>query len=360
MPDLRERQSTRALRAARRLMMAAPALAALALAGPVVAQTTCAPGSPQLIIYHAGSLTAAFSQVEKLFTQRTSVCVIDVSAGSVDLARRVTAGNETCDIYASADYEDIDVLLKPAGYAQYNILFGQGSMVLAYTTSSKNAATIAAPGGVFNPPASVPDAAADWYAQLTRPGVTVGGSHPFLDPSGYRADMIFQLTEDHYRVPNLYDSLLTHYTLSRPTDTLGKTYDYQVIYEHSALAAYKADASNSYRFVKLPDDIGLANPELNHHYRMAGVVMPGLHVPGTAVTVRIPATRVAWGLTILKNAPNRENAIAFLQLLFGPDGVAAQTATGPAPVSPPLVSRDDFEELPAPLRSIVSEEGRDE
>jgi len=47
-------------------------------------------------------------------------------------------------------------------------------MVLAYTTASRNAATIAAPG-VFNPPASVPNAAGDWYAQLLSPGVTVGG-----------------------------------------------------------------------------------------------------------------------------------------------------------------------------------------
>jgi ABC-type molybdate transport system substrate-binding protein len=193
-----------------------------------------------------------------------------------------------------------------------------------------------------------------------RPGVTVGGSHPFLDPSGYRADMIFQLTEDHYRVPNLYDGLLTHYALTRPTDALGKTYDYQVIYEHSALAAYRADATNSYRFVKLPEDISLGNPELNHHYRKAGVIVPGLHAPGTQASARIPATRVVWGLTILSHAPNADNAVKFLQLLFGPEGVAEQTATGPAPISPPVASDDDFQRLPASLRSIVSEEPRDQ
>jgi len=338
--------------------MSATALVLVSLAGPAAAQTACPPGSQQLIIYHAGSLTAAFSQVEKLFTQQTGVCVIDVAAGSVDLARRVTAGGEACDIYASADYVDIDVLLKPADFADYNILFGQGSMVLAYTTSSRNAATIAAPGA-FNPPASVPDTAADWYVQLRQPGVTVGGSHPFLDPSGYRAHMIFEFTEDHYRVPNLYDTLLTHYVLTRPTDALGKTYDYQIIYEHSALAAYNADVSKSYRFVKLPDDIGLADPEKNHLYRKAGVIMPGLRVPHAPADVRIPATRVAWGLTVLKNAANHENAIKFLHLLFGDQGVALQTATGPAPISPPVVSREDFRDLPASLRSIVKVERRD-
>jgi ABC-type molybdate transport system substrate-binding protein len=92
--------------------------------------------------------------------------MVDVSAGSVDLARRITAGGETRDIYASADYADIDLFLKPPGYARYNILFGEGGMVLAYTAGSRNAATIAAANSTFSPPAFVPDAAADWYRRL--------------------------------------------------------------------------------------------------------------------------------------------------------------------------------------------------
>jgi molybdate/tungstate transport system substrate-binding protein len=171
--------------------------------------------------------------------------------------------------------------------------------------------------------------------------------------------MIFQPAERRYGVANLYDKLVTHYALTRPTDALGKTYDYQMIYEHSALAACLADSTKSYRFVRLPDVIGLGNPDLNHLYRNAGVVVPGLHAAGTEQSVRIPATRVTWGLTVLNGAPNRDNAIKFLQLLFGPEGVAVQSATGPAPISPPIVGHDDFDELPPSLRSIVGEERRD-
>jgi len=171
--------------------------------------------------------------------------------------------------------------------------------------------------------------------------------------------MIFQLMEDHYGVANLYDRLVTHYLLTRATDAIGKTYDYQLIYEHSALAAYNADASKSYRYVRLPEEVSLGNPNLNHLYRKAGVVMPGLHAAGTAANVRIPATRVIWGLTVLNGAPNRDNAIKFLQLLFGPDGVAAQTAVGPAPISPPIVSHEDFENLPAALQPLISRERDD-
>jgi molybdate/tungstate transport system substrate-binding protein len=238
---------------------------------PMSANAACQPNTPQLIIYHAGSLTAAFSAVEALFTQLTGICVTDVAAGSVDAARRVTTGQEPCDIFASADFKVIDLLLKPAGFADYDILFGQGGMVLVYTTNSKNAATITAAGSVFNPPASVPRVADDWYTQLLQPGVAIVGSHPFLDPSGYRADLIFQLADQSYQVPNLYDLLLGHYSIAKSTDAIGKTYDYQLIYEHSAFAAYNADATKSYRYAKLPDEIGLSNPQLNRRYRKATI-----------------------------------------------------------------------------------------
>jgi molybdate/tungstate transport system substrate-binding protein len=326
------------------------------VAASASAQSVCPAGSPQVIIYHAGSLTAAFTQVEKLFTQRTGICVVDAAAGSVDMARRITAGNEAADIYASADDQDIDVLLKPAGYADYNITFAQGAMVLAYTTSSRNAGTIVAPNVAFNPPSQIPPVADDWYAQLSQAGVTVGGSNPFLDPSGYRADLIFQLAERKYAVPNLYDTLLQHYTLTRTGDVIGKNYDYQLIYEHSAYAAYLANPA-AYRYARLPDEVGLSNPDLDHYYERTGIVIPGLHTKRSPDVVRIPATRTRWGLTIMKNAPNPGNAIKFLQLLFGPQGVAIQQSTGPEPISPPVVSRSDYRELPAALRNLVQRSG---
>jgi len=330
-------------------------IAAVALLTAATAEAqTCAPGSPQLIIYHAGSLTAAFSAVEKLFTQQTGVCVKDVSAGSVDAARRVTAGQEPCDIYASADAVDIDAFLKPNGYTNWNIVFAEGAMVLAYTTNSKNAATIAMPNSTFNPPDTIPDAAVDWYAQLIQPGVAIAGSHPFLDPSGYRADMIFQLTQQTYGVPNLYDTLLSHYSITKSTDALGKTYDYQFIYEHSAFAAYTADATKSYRYVHLPQAIGLSVSDLNPTYSAASVTMPNLQPPAFAKLVTVPATRVTWGLTILETAPNPANAILFLQLLFGPQGVALQTASGPTPISPPVVTPHDYANLRNALKPLVA------
>ena len=44
-----------------------------------------------------------------------------------------------------------------------------------------------------------------------------------LDPSGYRADLIFRLADQLYQLPNLYDLLLEHYSVIKATDALGKT-----------------------------------------------------------------------------------------------------------------------------------------
>ena len=318
----------------------------------VDAKEPCPTGAPQLIIYHAGSLSAALTAVEDLFTQQTGVCIADVAGGSVRLARQLTAGRQVGDIFASADYEVIDRMLKPAGFANYNILFAAGAMVLAYTTNSKSAGTIAAPG-TFNPPSAVPAAASDWYAQLTQPGVTIAGSHPFLDPGGYRADMIFQLAQEHYRVPNLYDEMLAHYSIAGAPGGLGKAFDYQFTYEHSAQATYKTDKTGTYRYVRLPDEISLGVPGLNDAYARRGVTIPGLQIEPSATTVRIPAGRVTWGITVMNAAPNPENALAFLQLLFSGQGVAMLNAAGPAPISPPIVSKEDGARLPAALKPLV-------
>ena len=55
------------------------------------ARNSCcvAPNDGQLIIYHAGSLNAAFSAVEQAFTCQTGVKVQDGTGGSVDLLRQV-------------------------------------------------------------------------------------------------------------------------------------------------------------------------------------------------------------------------------------------------------------------------------
>jgi molybdate/tungstate transport system substrate-binding protein len=259
----------------------------------------------------------------------------------------------TSDLVAVADYQLIDQMLKPAGYANYSIRFAGGAMVLAYTTSSKNAESIAKTGSTFNPPNDIPEIASDWYVQLAQPGVTFAGSHPFLDPGAYRADMIFQLAQDYYGVPNLYDKLLSHYTITKEHGGLGQIFDYQFTYEHGARAAAKADKTGTYRYVRLPDEISLGASGMNKNYARRSVTMPGLQSANAAQIVSIPASRVAWGITMMNTAPNKENALTFLKLLFSSQGAAILNAVGPSAISPPIVSKQDLPQLPASLQSLM-------
>ena len=244
-----------------------------------------------LNVCHAGSLSAAFVEIEKAFaTQHPDVHITDVAGGSVTLARRLASGVQSCDVYASADYVDIDQFLKPAGIADYTVRFARGRMVLAYLSTDPRTQGVAAPGE-FTPPSSIPDAAPGWYQKLMAPDVRIAGAHPFLDPGGYRAHMILELAGKHYQIPSLYNALLEHYQVipaatrgdAAETPTLGRDFSFQITYEHSAAAT--ALGNPAYRYVHLPDRIDLSNPDNNAYYAQAAVTMPGLgHYPDQEAT----------------------------------------------------------------------------
>ena len=314
----------------------------LGLVSAAAAETTnCAPPSgQQLIIYRAGSLTRAFQPLEAAFTCQTGIQVKDEPMGSVDAGRQITAGGRACDLYAPADYLDIDLFMKPAGYADFDIVFAHGRMVLAYSASGLAVKKLA------------PLTTVNWYQTLTLPGVLIGGGNPLLDPGAYRVPMIFQLAEAYYKVPNLYNNLLEHLVSSGQGAALGKQFDFQFTYEHNARAT--AAANPDYRYFDLPDEINMSDPAKDGYYKdHAVVVLPGLGTPRSGRTIPVPGTHVAWGIALMNDAPNKENAIKFLQMLLSPAGTAALNENGPAPVSPALVSPADFHKLPESLRSLV-------
>jgi molybdate/tungstate transport system substrate-binding protein len=296
------------------------------------------PSKRSLHMCHAGSLQAAFAEVEQAFTaEHATVTIDDVSGGSVTLARRLATGAQRCDVYASADALDIELMLKPAGLADYTIRFAHGRMVLAYNADDPRAQGVSTD---------------NWYQKLLAPGVRVAGAHPFLDPGGYRAHMVLDLAERHYRMPGLYNALLDHY-MTPANGTLGKDFSFQFTYEHNAAAA--ARRSPDYRYVQLSDRIDLSSNANNAGYSQARVTMPGLGIPTAAAAVTIPASRAVWGLTIAKTSASVDDAIAFVNLLVGPLGKAALTTNGPAPLTPAVTSRGDAARVPKALKGVAIE-----
>ena len=82
--------------------------------------------------------------------------------------------------------------------------------------------------------------------------------------------------------------------------------------------------------------------------------MPGL--TGSDSPVDVQGSRVAWDLTILNSAPNHETAVTLIQLLFEPGDIGQTTLQkiGPTPVSPPVVSPDDYAQLPPELQTLTT------
>jgi molybdate/tungstate transport system substrate-binding protein len=309
--------------------------------------------STQVIIYHAGSLSAAFNNMTGPYRRLTGIQVIHKAYGSVEAAKRVTVGKEPADIYGSADYTNIDAFLKPT-YADYTIQFAQGQMVLAYTTKSAGASLIdpTASAPPYATLAAVPTAAADWYTTLIANNAKIGGADPNADPGGYRAFMIMQLASIYYSDTTIYDKLVKNQMITGSADKIGTTFDYTFTYEHSAQAAAKADAT--YRYVHLPDDINLSNSAKAAYYRQAVINVAGL--TATSPAVPIQGTRVTWGLTVLKTAPHPDAALSFLQFMFSPQGIALQKAVGPDPIGltgPAVTTLDDYLKLPTALQPLV-------
>jgi molybdate/tungstate transport system substrate-binding protein len=313
--------------------------------------------SDSLHVCHAGSLLAAFTHVEDEFRkQNPGVTVVDTSGGSVDLARRFAAGRLECDVIAPADHLVIETMLRPARLVDFTIVFATGRMVLAYVATDAKASALKVTSS-FDPPTSVPRVTPDWHEVLTAPGVRISGAHPFMDPGGYRAHMIFELAQSHYKVPGLYNSLLQHYQVNvadpsaaTPAPVLGKDFNFQFTYEHTAAAAAKRDPS--YRYAMLPEEIDLSSSKQDLY--PSGVTIPGLGIQGSMASVTIPASPVAWGLTIASNSRNRDKAIAFVERLLGPLGRKALTTNGPQPLPRARVSRSDYQRLPETLQSLTS------
>jgi len=256
-----------------------------------------------VVMFHAGSLTMPFEAMEKAFeTKYPGVDLQREASGSQAAARKVTDLNKPCDIMASADFKVIDKLLIPK-FADWNIRFATNQLVLCYTAKSRYADQVNA---------------RNWYEILQRKGVVWGHSDPNLDPCGYRALMVLQLAEKYYRKPGLYDRLLANRPLEniRPKSvelvSLLQTGNMDYAWEYLSVAV-----QHGLKYVVLPDKINLGNYKEDPFYSQAVVKVTGKK-PGEYMDMK--GESVTYGVTLIKDSPNREAAIAFLDYMLDPKG----------------------------------------
>jgi len=284
-----------------------------------------------LVVFHAGSLAVPFKEIAREFMlEHPGVNVLLESAGSIASARKITDLHRPCDILASADYTVIDNMLIPT-YADWEIRFASNEMAIVFNQQSAKGNDISAE---------------NWIDLLLDPAIRYGRSDPNSDPCGYRTVMTYQLAEHVYDKPGLEQLLLQkdqRYIRPKEVDLIAllesQTIDYIFIYKSIAL-------QHGLKFLSLPGEINLGNPSFDSLYATASVEINGKK-PGEKIIVH--GESMIYGVTILRDAPNREAAIAFLRVLLDPEkGMKTLSQNGQPSVIP--MKAPGYQFVPASLK----------
>jgi molybdate/tungstate transport system substrate-binding protein len=292
----------------------------------------------KVVVFHAGSLSVPFSQIEKAFELKyPKFDVVREAAGSRACARKITDIHKPADVMASAAYKVIDNLLIP-NYAKFNAHFATNEMVIAYTDKSKFADKINSK---------------NWPEIFLKEGVKIGHSNPNLDPCGYRSILVTKLAEIYYKIPGFYDKLLGYgdsYTngeenknkvIVRPkeTDLLGLleagAYDYLYIYKSVA-------KQHHLHYVTLPPQISLKSKKYADFYKQATFKITGKK-PGTWIVKK--GSPMIYGITVVQNDKenlprNKEGAVKFVKFVLSPEGQKIMKENGQGVINPPVITGD--------------------
>ncbi len=294
--------------------------------------------SGNLVIFHAGSLSVPFMKLEQEFEKRyPGVDILRESGGSTKMARLIRDVGRRADIFASADYTVIDGLLIP-DYADWEIRFASNQLVLCYTDKSRYADKVNSD---------------NWFEILLKKDVMWGHADPNVDPCGYRSLMVMQLAERFYKKPGLYNKLMASRRRRniRPKSveliSLLNTGNLDYAWEYLSVAV-----QHDLKFVRLDDRINLGNPAYDDFYKNAQVKVTG-RIPGTWMIKRGRAC--IYGVTILKNASNKEAAEAFLSYLLDPKGgVKILRKLGQPPLIPcETGSKKMYDKIPDSIKRFV-------
>lgn len=277
----------------------------------------------QLTVFNAGSLAKPFAELLRAFKAKyPDIVPAQENSGSLEAARKLTDLGKIPDVLGVADYGVIAKLLIPA-HATWYATFARNAMVLIHTDQSVGAHEING---------------RNWWQVLLRPGVRAGHSDPALDPNGYRTLMVFQLAEKFYHQPGLAARLdRAHppkYLRPKEADLTALVQAGELDYGWSYASIAK---TVGLRYVQLPPEVDLSDPNRAEWYRQATVGLPGKQ-RGAADSVEFHGEPIVYALTIPIAAPHPRAAVAFVRFLFSREGQAILRANGFTMLETPLLS----------------------
>ncbi len=329
------------------------------------------PESGTLTIYHAGSLAVPMAQLKTAFEAKyPKVQVLLQSGGSNALITqaiaREQAGEAPPDIIMSADYTLIPSRLYKPGYADWDMVFANNQMVLCYRQGAPFADAIK-------------NGNRTWYDVLRNEKVTWGHSDPDADPCGYRTLMVFQLAQKFYydnatifgntpdpNAKGLYAACIPGTDQERGRTSEGN----QIVRSKSVdliALLQSGDLDYAFEYLSVAEQQGLSYIKLNDAINLSqvgnignsGVTYTDFYSKASVGIQTAPGQyspqigqAVVYGMTILKNAPDSDLAVKFVEFLLSDAGKQIlEVQNGQPLMSPPKCDNPD--NLPASLKNLV-------
>jgi molybdate/tungstate transport system substrate-binding protein len=315
-----------------------------------------------ITIYAAASLAKQMNATAAEFkTKHPNVDVQIQYGGSSNLISQITQLNKSVDIMASADYGLIDKNLIP-NYTSFNLEFARNELVIAYTNNSKNSSQINS---------------TNWYEIMNQSDVKIGIADPNSAPAGYRGVMMIQLANSYYNNSNIFNDLIASnsaitsqangsgYVISSP-NTMNPTSkivsrpavsDLMPVLQSNSVdyvLVYKSDAEqqkdSGVKYVTLPAELALSNTTYESTYKNYKLTQ----FSDTNKSKSITLTPIVYGITVLNNAPQRDLAIEFMQLLLSSEGNKITTESYQDPIVPAIATNKSTN-IPQSLQQYVKQ-----
>lgn len=287
----------------------------------------------EVIIFHAGSLAVPFRQLKIEYEKENpDVSILLEASGSLVCARKITELKKPCDIIASADILVIDELLIPE-YTDWSIKFATNEMVIAYNEKSRYASDI----NIDN-----------WIDILLRNDVIYGRSDPDTDPGGYRTVLLLKLAEKYYKRGVILDQIVSKdadFVRPKEVDLIAliesNSIDYMFQYKSVAI-------QHGLRYLELPAQINLSDPSMSETYKSVSLDVKG-GKPGTKM--KVTGDYIAYGMSVLFNAPHRDEAIDFMRYILSEEGIRIFRMNGQNQIVP--FSAEEYDKLPPKLLKFL-------
>ncbi|MHA1732127.1 MAG: tungstate ABC transporter substrate-binding protein WtpA [Promethearchaeota archaeon] len=289
-----------------------------------------------LKVFHAGSLSIPFEEIEKEFeADYQNVDIQLESAGSVQCVSKITETGKVADVLATADWTLIPAM--DGQYQEYCIQFAVNKMVVCYTNDSNYASEMNKD---------------NFWKVLQK--ARWGFANPNLDPCGYRTLMVLQLAELKYGDSTIFENTVgsettitvqesgSVYRISTPEVLVkvdnpsehvfirDKSVDLVTLLKEGGLDfafEYLSVAKqHGLNYLELDDAVDLSNASLDATYAHVQVLKSdGKTSTGKSIT---------YGITVPKNANRSDLGAVFIEYVINSTGKQAFTRLGQPPLDP--------------------------